>query len=467
MSTRSLLLVLLLLVPAAACGDELLCDAADLRARLAAAAAGDTVTIPACTMVGPFDVPAGVHLEGAGDATVIVAPPDGVALTLAPSSDPSALTWASELAIESAEGCAGVTTIGPGSVALIDLDVRADRGVGIAIEGATDAQLSNVHVTGPVTAENADTTVPPQPPFRCGSGALATHGVVLVDVARAQVTNASSVDGFGRFGLLAIRSDTSLSGLEAHDNLGAGVEIWDGLSTMDAVTITGTGDGAGAVESYGLVVAGGAAATSTDLAVIDGDGYGLFLDGGRAAHERVMATDNGFAGLWAQNASGFEVTGDSRIERNAFAGVAIFDSTGASIEEGVVSETAFGVAISGLGTISAADGVHASASDVVLSGVSLLNNARVGAVLDLDGSTTADVALTDVTVEAGGMALGAIAQNGTVVDGWDDGVMRLGSAAANDAAFAGALEIAQGIGPPCLPPLDSLELGGIADLVTP
>jgi hypothetical protein len=158
--------------------------------------------------------------------------------------------------------------------------------------------------------------------------------------------------------------------------------------------------------------------------------------------------------------------GESRIERNAFAGAAVFDSTGVSLHA-TIADTAFGVAVSRLATVRGADGVHSVASGITLTGVVLRDNARVGAVLDLDGGITTDVTLTDVTVEASGMALGAVAQNGMVVDGWDDSVTRLGATSANDSAFTGALEIAEGIGPPCLPPLDTVEAGGISDLIAP
>ncbi len=41
----------------------------------------------------------------------------------------------------------------------------------------------------------------------------------------------------------------------------------------------------------------------------------------------------------------------------------------------------------------------------------------------------------------------------------------MGDTPANDSAFTGTLGIAGRVGPPCLPPLDSLETSGIADLV--
>jgi hypothetical protein len=452
---------------AAGCDDGAsTCDADELRARLAAATSGEIVSVDgACSLTGPFEVPAGVTLTGP-EAT-IVAPTDGRAVVLLPSADPDTPTTVRDLSIESLSGCAAVVAMGEGAIAIRDVSAHADSGVGIAVEGATTATIAGVSVTGSLTAESADSTMAPLPPFACGSGAIATHGIVLVEVASAVISD-SSAAGFGRFGLLAIGSDLEATDVQAAHNLGAGVEIWGGSAQLTAVTVDETRDGLSAIETYGVVYGGAAVVDTMGLAVVGSDGYGVFADGASATHDGLVATDNAFAGVWAQNTDGFSISGESTmIADNAFAGVAILDSMSVSVADATIRDTTEGIAVSGLGTVMGADGIHLIASEVDLSSLSLIDNGRVGAVLDLDGATTDRLSLTDVTVDASGMALGVVAQNGTPVTGWDDGVMRLGDTAANDSAFAGALEIAGRVGPPCLPPLDGLDTGGIAALVGP
>jgi hypothetical protein len=448
----------------AGCDGSSTCDADGLRARLASATPGEIVSVEGtCMLTGPFEVPAGVTL--AGTETTIVAPLDGRAVVLVPSTDADAPTTVRDLAIESVTGCAAVAAIGEGGIAIRGVAAHADTGVGIAVEGATTATIADVTVTGSVTAETADSTMAALPPFACGSGAIATHGIVLVDVTSARVSD-STTAGFGRFGLLAIRSGLEATDVEATNNLGAGVEIWGGNAMLTAVTVDATRDGLSAIETYGVVYGGSAVVDAEGLAVTESDGYGVFADGASATHDALVATDNAFAGVWAQNSDGFSVSGTSTmLARNAFAGVAVLDSTTVSIADATIRETAEGVAIMGVSTVMGADGIHLSASDVDLSSISLVDNLRVGAVLDLDGESTDRLSLTDVTVDASGAALGVVAQNGTAAAGWDDGVMRLGDTAANDSAFAGALEIAGRVGPPCLPPLDGIDAGGIGALV--
>ncbi len=82
-------------------------------------------------------------------------------------------------------------------------------------------------------------------------------------------------------------------------------------------------------------------------------------------------------------------------------------------------------------------------------------------------ASTATVALSAITVDASGTALGAVAQNGSVLSGWDAEIVRLGAAAANDALFTGSLDIAGAVGPPCFPPIDDVRASGIGALVGP
>jgi len=101
-------------------------------------------------------------------------------------------------------------------------------------------------------------------------------------------------------------------------------------------------------------------------------------------------------------------------------------------------------------------------SDLVLSA-----NERVGLLLELGGGSTSSVSVAGVSVDGTGSAFGAVAQNGTLEAGWDSGVTRAGDTALNDAAFAGALDVAGAVGPPCLPPLADVETAGLDALLGP
>jgi hypothetical protein len=437
-------------------GCDAACDPAAIQRRLDDAAPGDVVLLEACTIDGELTVPAGVTLRGVEGTRVIS---DGRAITI----EPGAPTVVERIAIEST-GCAGIVATGAGVVELRDVTVRAQSGVGIAIAEVDQLVMERVTTIGPITSDNADTIEPPLPPFSCS--ATATHGIVIVGVGGATLNDVSA-DGFGAFGVLAIRSTTEWSGGGARGNLGAGVEIWDGEASLAELAIESTSDGAGAIEAYGLVAGGGAVLATTDLAVIDGDGFGIFHDGASAVHDALTVTGQGFAGVWMQGLGTVELRGASMLSDNTFAGVAGVGADDVTISGAQIERTAESVRLSGVRTIRAGDGIHLVDTDALVEGVMLRANTRVGALVDLGGGASARAVLSDVTVEASGTALGAIVQNGTIASDWDDGVTRAGDAMANDAAFTGELDVAGAVGPVCFPPLDELDTAGIDALIGP
>ncbi|MEM9194742.1 MAG: hypothetical protein AAGF12_36520 [Myxococcota bacterium] len=430
-----------------------------LQASLDAAGPGGTVTLGSCTVAGPLRVPAGVTLTGGGEAVTVIQSTSGTAVRV----EAGAGTGLSQLSVES-DGCAAVVATGSGPVELRSLDVRASTGVGLAVEGVTTLTIEDVDVIGPVTAATADDTMPSLPPFRCGTSTLATHGIVLVDVADARVTN-TTVDGFSAFGVLALRSTTTWMGGRSSNHLGTAFEVWDGSATVNALTVRNTSDGAGAVESFGVVFGGGATVTTADLMVEDGDAFGVFHDGATVTHQSLVARNNGFAGVWAQNSDDLQILGTSRIVDNAFAGVTTIGSRRVELDGAEVTGTTEGIRIDGVRTVRAGDGVHFIDSQGALRNLTMANNERVGALFDLGGGSTSDFAADNLMIDGSGTALGAIVQNGTIMPGWDASVQRLGATLANDMAFLGALDIAGAVGPVCFPPLDQVETAGIGPLL--
>ncbi len=449
----------------AGCMEESECDTGvQLQSRLSNASPGDVIRVGACTLIGPVTVPPGVRLEGAGtDQTLIVAESGGRAITIDSAGDivPTAVA---SLRVEG-DGCAGIVATGAGAVAIEHVEIRATRGAGLAVEGASTVTLEDVATLGAIDAMSAETTVPPLPPFNCATSMqIATHGIVLVDVGDALLGNVRTV-GFGAFGLLAVRSGVTWNGGESTTNLGAGVELWGGHATLTDVHIGGTRDGVGAIESYGAVFGGGAEVTTQRLVVENGDSFGLFQDSATTVHEDLIARGNGFAAIWAQASTGLELRGGSMLEDNGFAGVVAIASTGVAVRGAMVGRTVERVRVMGVETLRGADGIQMVDSDGAIDGVALRDNERVGLLLDVAGTSTARVMLSNVEVDASGEALGAIAQNGTIPPEWDDAITRLGAAPTNDAAFEGSLPIAGAVGPVCFPPIDRIEMAGIGDLV--
>lgn len=70
-------------------------------------------------------------------------------------------------------------------------------------------------------------------------------------------------------------------------------------------------------------------------------------------------------------------------------------------------------------------------------------------------------------MDASGLELGVVAQNGTLAPGWDDGATRQGTAAANDASFLAAgvpLDTVGVVGPIRMDPPQALLDQGLAAL---
>lgn len=461
----------LLVLAVAACGDDDdgdggPCGGDALAQALAAASAGDTVEVGACRIEGAFTVPAGVTLAGAGPAeSILVGPAGGVALTLEPGE---IATTARGLRVEAPDGCAAIAARGggAGSVALEDVGVVVARGIGIGLEGLAGATLFRVDVRGGLAPEDTDLASPPLPPYTCENATPATHGLAAVEVAEATLQDVT-IAGFAAVEALLLDGATTWVGGGATDFVGTGIEVWGGTATLTDLSIVRARDGMAPIESYGVVLAGGAEVDTSGLVVEQGDSIGVFCDAAVTTHESLQVTNNGFAGVWAQNVTGFSLTGESsRIAGNGFAGVAIVDSSGAVLRDARIESTVEKLGLAGpSATVRAADGVHVVRSAVDLGDLALASNARVGLLLELGGGSTEDASIEGVVVEAEGEALGAIAQNGDVVAGWDDGVTRQGATAVNDPLFADTLGVASGVGPSCIPEPGELAIDGLAGLL--
>lgn len=448
----------------AACGgDADLCDAGELRDRLAKARPGDTVTIGACRVEGgSFVVPAGVTLAGKARADSVIAVPAGeLGVTLTPGTPPARLVG---LTVES-DGRAGVIAIGAGEVEVQGVTVRATKGIALGVESATRAALTDVALSGPVTADNA-ASVPLDPT----PAETATHGLVLVRVTDAQLSNVTT-SGFARFGALVVEGNTSWTGGAASDNLATGLMIQAGVATLNGIEVCRTMQGVTLIPPYGLVISAGADVETNALTVCDGDGLGLIQSGARGRHLDLVASGNGDSAVWVQQSDSFEMSGTgTSLTGNKFGGVVIVDSANVSIADAQIDDSQLATRIFGeVGSVQVGDGVQLlrSSNAVVLENVTLRTNQRVGILIDLNGGSTSGVALTGVTVSGTGEQLGAIAQNGDVLPGWDSGVTREGDTAQNDSNLTSSLSVVGLVGPNSMPIGNDVAASGLLALTGP
>lgn len=441
------------------------CDGTTLQSRLDRAVEGDVVELGSCTYTGPFALPAGVTLRGAGrDRTTLRAGPGSAIALSAESSAGESPTRIENLAIASS-GCAAAVVRGQGAIALRDVHIRVERGIGLGIEGVLHVSLERVSVEGPLSDGSLPDVVP-LPPYTCESANPATHGIVMIDVPRAQLREVES-RGFAAFGALFVRTELDWEGGAINDHVGTGLEVYGGHARLSHIEICRSRQATAPIESFNALLAGGAEVESEALVICEGDAFGIMHDHAIAHHTDLVAKDNGFAGVWVQDAESFSLRGArSELVGNGFAGISALRVANFEVDGASIRDTALGTSIMGIGRIEAADGVHLVQNEhVSLSNLRLAHNERIGLLLDLGGGSTATATLSGVVAEGVGDQLGALAQNGTVIAGWDTEVSRVGSPVLNDATFSGSLDIAGILGPSCLPDTDAVATEGLAGLI--
>ncbi len=450
---------------AAGCGsDEPLCDSATVEAALESADEGDTVTIGACRVQGPFTVPSGVALRGRDrDSSIIEVPAATVGLTLAGDAQ------VSDLRIESS-GYAAVIARTSSSVTIERVDLDVDLGLGIGAQALSELVLTDVDLRGPVTRDNAnEISLLDEATSRDQTG---TYGLITLHVGDAQLTDVTS-SGFAFFGAALIDTGTTWTGGGTPANLRNGLMVYEGTTTLTTLDLCDTMKGLEPLANAG-VFAAGAVVDSTGLSVCASERLGLLHDDATAHHVDLVASDNLDAAVWVQNCPSFEISGSgSALTNNRFAGIAVLDSTNVVVSDATISGTELSPRfIDVTGRIDVGDGLQlvGSTEGIQLSDLTLSGNQRVGMLIDLDGATIDDSWLAGITVDGTGTELGVIAQNGTLGTGWDGGVDRQGDTLSNDADFfvtGTPIDTIEAIGPNTLPVPDLLLSQGLAALVDP
>ncbi len=415
-----------LLAPAPPCvaGGGGICDASALRRALADAHTGDVVRVGNCRVTGSFSVPAGITLAGSGpDATVIVAPAGRPAVVVTPNDTPTVVRcFAAE-----ANGAAGVSFEGAGEARAEHLTIRVDTGIGL---GATDLDRLSMHdleVTGSVRADNAE-----DQPSEPTPDDAATIGIALAGVREAMAYG-TSIRGFAEAGLHAMNTNLTLRATEIREVLPTNVRVVGGHTCVRDLTADHALQGTRLIPAYGLVVAGGGRFVGADVSVTRSEGYAILVDGSSVELDALTLEGSANAGLWVQEGAEAQIS-DAHILDNHFAGVRACDASSISISSSEIRGTRNLTRIVGTMPVEIGAGVLlGSSAHVHLAGLEISDNDTVGLVVDLGAGAIAEI--DDVRVSGPDRGFGALAFDdlGWVESGgWDDGVTREGTVAAND-----------------------------------
>jgi hypothetical protein len=439
-----------------------LCNAADLTAALVNAEPGDVVRVGACTMAGSFTVPAGVTLRGKDrDASIVEASGNRPAVRLLPGDPPARLT---DLRIRSS-GHAGVLLVdGAGSVAVERIVVEAARGMALAGEDLTSVVLSEVFLVGPVTTVN-QRAIPPL----ATAEETATHGLVLVRVGTATLTNVT-VTGFAQFGALLVSCGCRWTGGGAPANRGVGLMLFGGNANLESLDLSDTFGETTPIPSYGGVFAGGARVDTSGLRVSGGANFGLLHDAADVRHADLVASDNRESGVWVQGCPSFAVDGATLL-RNGMGGLVLVDTGDTTLRRMDSAETRLLPAVFGeIGRVDVGAGLEVvrPLGIVSLSESALSRNEQVGLLVQLDGGGTMDgFSFADVAVEGLDGQFGAVAQGGSVIPGWDTGITRDTTTALNDESRVGALDRVGSLGTADMPAVTDVVDQGLVGVIDP
>ena len=430
-----------------ACGDP--CAYPDVRDRLAAASAGSTVELGACTVVAeePLVVPPGVHLRGHESGTRI----EGRVVLL---GSEGATTQLSRVAVTGGAGGDVVrvwSEAGGGEVSITDVHVTARVGIAVAVDEVESLTMSGVTLVGGIAGEE-DATLATQPTVP-GGREFADYGLVALG---SRITLSElDVRGFRVAGAcLAVGTTGTWRGGAAGNGIGAGVQVAvDADVSLEDVEISELWL-APAVTSIGVHVDGARvrAAGMTEAMPLVGDAWGVVVaNGAEASLENVLIDSNArLGGVAVVDGGALVMQGGSIVGTTQFGvfayGAASLSLTGTEIRD-VVRHAATWSATTEVGDgIFSGRGEGDAPTAISLSGVTLSGNSRIGALFDGNGMDPASLALSDVEVsvpEAIADARGVHLQNvAALPPDWDSDVRRDAITQARDLSGS-ALEIVE------------------------
>ena len=426
------------------------CSAEAIAAELAMAEAGTTVDLSACDRIeGAFVVPPGVRV-GSDGGTLVVSEGEP-AFTL--QTDVDLETTLEGVSIRSSH--TAVRSEGPGEVRIESVNATVVAGVGLVL-GAARNDVVFVTLTGDVTEENRDESRW----LTATSADSATHGIVhgagFATIAESSITGfswAAISSGDGLLGVPGGEVELGLSGVTLGHGLGIGIVSSAQALSLSEVTIEDVWSGVRGWPSYALLSTQGQV-LSNQLTVRRADGFGLVAIAGEQFHVNLQVQIVGDVGVWLGTGVMARLEG-ARIEDVGFAGLIAVDAAVLVVRatriEGVRAERR---TVGPSGAIEVGDGIDLTNTPFLLDGVDILGAERAGLLID-EGIAFDAEDITGVRITAEGEGLGALvgpvdrgAETFTAAAVPATGITRMGTAAANDAAFTGSLAIAAVPSPP-------------------
>jgi hypothetical protein len=422
-------------VLAAACTGDI-CDADDLHAALSVARPGEELQLGACALEGNFTVPSGVAVSGRGvGRTRIVGAEGAPAITLSGGDEPSSV---SQLTITAP--APGAIAVDGGIAELADITIESTSDAyGVLAADADALSVSRVDLRGPLTSDDwFDAATSSWP--RLGEG----RGVGLV-VARSSEVHLTEIEARGLvLGALFVNSDTTWSDGLVEESF-RGLVVTGGRLQLSGIRVAdfvqrGESDLTGAA----MVALRGADASLTDLQVVGDAQYAaLALFDSSAQIRALTVSGSERAGLHLSDVDGL-VLESSLIESVRTIGIRIQRSNDVVIRDTHVVDIELGALPSEPRplVLDVGDGVLiAQSTGVSLHRVEVENSARVGISVEACEDSSSLPTFESVTVTAFGEQRGAYASIQTgdggwlpAPMGWDEGILRAGTAVLNDAA---------------------------------
>ena len=442
------------------------CDADELSSALFTAVRGDTIKVGACRVRGAFVVPEGVTLEGRGAETSYLES-DGTApvVTVEPSSSANVSSVRS-VGIDS-NGAAALLISGQGQVELDSVRVRANYGIGIGVEFADLLRMTNTEILGPVTSSNVE-SVPPRPT----PADIATHGLVMIDVDDAELTNIE-VAGFASMGAVIVEGISTWHQGGSSDNRGAGLVVHGGSAQLSDLVLCGGIRGLNMVPVYGAVFLEGAEVQTDGLTVCRNEGIGMLHDACTVVHTSLAVHENAEAAVWGRSPESSIEIQDFDIEGNGLGGFVLHDPGSLLLRNGSISNTvSLPDFVSEEQTIEVGDGVQLvqAVGSAMFQNLTLSDNGRVGMLFELEGDEPANLSLEGVQIEGAGEQLGAIVQGdeAAIPAAWDAAISRSAELEANDQAhreLGVPLPVVENLAAGDIPLVDELEREGLDSLL--
>ena len=360
-------------------------------------------------------VPAGSTLaaENPGEATVSSLGP-GAALIV---ETLAGMTTTLRGLVVDAGGGVGVLVRGDGDFVAENIEIDADIGVGMAVEGAASVTLKHVRVLGTITED-----VVPDLVFPLHAEDASIIGIALANVLQFTFDDVV-VEGFGGFGTIFKDSSGSWSTGSIKNTVGVGIITEGGAVTFTDLEVRNIWQGqiGNAISSFGVVIGKGSSFHSLRFVIADCDGFGIVQDQSTASHASISISGCNDVGMWTQRCTSdgsdpvLRITGSGNTLSGNRGGGAYVLASGPVEVSGLISSgsTTKEVATSNTGLATMADGIQVAnlVGGLTIDGLQAVDNARVGLLLHGTVDAGAVIEVSNIFVDGTG-DFGVVAQDG-------------------------------------------------------